>query len=300
LTSLEKVVETLKRQKLEASKLRRQSERKLKEAKSLARRSSSGLHSVQRKLEDTREKLGEINAEFTQFLARKESLERLIKAANDRLSQEMEAKAQAQIDLENADSQEEKQAASERLAQIIEKIQELKSEITQRESSSQKLLPVIEVQKKTKSKTSQQIHKQVQTKPTLVTLIKKGTTESERLKRRVDIAAKKEMSISKNLHEAAQKLGELLAKKRREAAKRAALKRAAKKKALALKRKQAALKRKLAMKKKHAKKSKKTKKPKKPKKPKSKTKAKASKKSKTKAKSKKSSKKKSSKKKSRR
>ena len=297
MTSLEKVVETLKRQKLEASKLRRQSERKLKEAKSLARRSSSGLHSVQRKLEDTREKLGEINAEFTQFLARKESLERLIKAANDRLSQEMEAKAQAQIDLENADSQEEKQAASERLAQIIEKIQELKSEITQRESSSQKLLPVIEVQKKTKSKTSQQIHKQVQTKPTLVTLIKKGTTESERLKRRVDIAAKKEMSISKNLHEAAQKLGELLAKKRREAAKRAALKRAAKKKALALKRKQAALKRKLAMKKKHAKKSKKTKKPKKAK---SKTKAKASKKSKTKAKSKKSSKKKSSKKKSRR
>jgi hypothetical protein len=270
LASIEKVVAKLKQQKLEASKLRRQSERKLKEAKSLARRSSSGLHSVQRRLEDTREKLGEINAEFTQFLARKESLERLIKAAHDRLTQEMEAKEQVQIDLENADTQDEKQTASERLAQITEKIQELKSELKQRESASQKLIPAIEGQKKTRSKTSQQIHKQVQTKPTLVTLIKKGTTDSERLARRVEIATKKEASIGKILQEASKKLEELLAKKRREAAKKAALKRAAMKRALALKRKKAAkkralalklaaLKRKRAMKKKYAKRAKKPK-----------------------------------------
>jgi hypothetical protein len=282
------VVAKLKQQKLEASKFRRQSEKKLKEAKSLARRSSSGLHSVEKRLEDTREKLGEINAEFTQFLARKESLGRLIKAAHDRLAQEMEAKEQAQIDLEGADTAEEKQAASERLAQIADKIGELKFEIKQRESASQKLIPAIEGQKKTKSKTSQKIHQQVQTKPTLVTLIKKGMTDSERLARRVEIATKKEASISKNLQVAAQKLGELLAKKRREAAKKAALKRAAKKRALALKRKQAAkkralalkraaLKRKQAMKKKHAKKSKKQAKTKK-----SKTKAKATKKPKSK------------------
>lgn len=281
MASIEKVVAKLKQQKLEASKLRRQSQRKLKEAKSLARRSSSGLHSVQRRLEDTREKLGEINAEFTQFLARKESLERLIKAANDRLNQEMEAKEQAQIDLENADTQDEKQAASERLAQITEKIQELKSEIKMRESSSQKLLPAIEDQKKTKSKTSQQIHKQVQTKPTLVTLIKKGTTESERLARRVEIATKKEASINKTLQEATKKLNEFLARKRREAAKKAALRRAAKRLALELKRKQAAKKRALALKRRQAMKKKHVKKPAKKAKTK-KSKAKSTKKPKSK------------------
>lgn len=281
MASIEKVVAKLKQQKLEASKLRRQSQRKLKEAKSLARRSSSGLHSVQRRLEDTREKLGEINAEFTQFLARKESLERLIKAANDRLNQEMEAKEQAQIDLENADTQDEKQAASERLAQITEKIQELKSEIKMRESSSQKLLPAIEDQKKTKSKTSQQIHKQVQTKPTLVTLIKKGTTESERLARRVEIATKKEASINKTLQEATKKLNEFLARKRREAAKKAALRRAAKRLALELKRKQAAKKRALALKRRQAMKKKHVKKPTKKAKTK-KSKAKSTKKPKSK------------------
>lgn len=250
LASLEKIAEKLKRQKIEASKTRRQTERKLKEAKSLARRSSSGLSSVQKRLEDTREKLGEINAEFTHILARKESLERLIKIANDRLAQEMEAKEQAQIDLENADSDYAKQAAAERLAQVTEKIQELKSEIKQRESASQKLVQVIEDEKKAKSKTSQQIHKQVQVKPTLINLIKKGTTASENLKRKVSIAERKEATINKNLQQINEKLKEVLAKKRREAAKKAALKRAAKRRLLALKRKRAALKRKLAIKKK--------------------------------------------------
>lgn len=274
MASLAKLVEKIKRQKLEATKLRRQSERKLKEAKSLARRSSSGLHSIQRKLEDTREKLGEINAEFTQILARKESLERLIKIANDRLAQEMEAKEQAQIDLENAASDEAKQAATERLAQITEKIQELKSEIKQREQSSQKLVQVIENQKKTKTKTNQQIHKQIQTKPTLVTLIKKGTTDMAKLRRRVDLTARKEAALSKHLQQATEKLEQLLAKKRRESAKKAALKRAAKKKALTLKLKRVAMKRKLAMKKSRVKKSKLAKKIKKKTKSKTKTKTK--------------------------
>jgi len=257
LASLVKIAEKLKQQKIETSKLRRQSEKKLREAKSLARRSSSGLHSVEKKLEDRREKLGEINAEFTQILARKESLERLIKIANDRLTQEVDAKEQAQIELENADSDEAKQAATERLAQITDKIQELKSEIKQRESASQKLIQVIEDEKKVKSKTAQQIHKQVQAKPTLVGLIKKGTIASERLKRKVNLAERKEATLNKNLQRVNEKIQALLAKRRREAAKKAVLKRVAMKRVLALKRKRAALARKLVMKKKKVAKKKK-------------------------------------------
>lgn len=248
MASLTKLAEKLKQQKVEASKARRRSEKELQEAKSLARRSSSGLHSVQKKLEDKREKLGEIKAEFTHILARKDSLERLIKIANERLGREMDAKEQAQIDVENADSDDAKQAAAERLAQIIEKIQELKSEIKQRESAEHKLTSVIEEEKKEKTKTTQQIQKQVHTKPTLLNLIKKGTSASEKLKRRVSIAEKKEAKIKKNLQQVNEKLREL-ARKRREMAKKAALKRAAKRR-LALKRKQASRRKKQVLKKK--------------------------------------------------
>ncbi|HET8720052.1 MAG TPA: hypothetical protein VFM64_03555, partial [Candidatus Nitrosotenuis sp.] len=238
MASLTKLAEKLKQQKVEASKARRRTEKELQEAKSLARRSTSGLHSVQKKLEDKREKLGEIKAEFTHILARKDSLERLIKLANERLGREMDAKEQAQIDIENADSDDAKQAAEERLAQITEKIQELKSEIKQRESAEQKLASVIDEERKEKTKTTQQIQKQVHTKPTLLNLMKKGTSASEKLKRRVSIAEKKEAKIKKNLQQVNEKLRELEKKRREMAKKAAALKRAAKRR-LALKRKQA-------------------------------------------------------------
>jgi hypothetical protein len=247
LASLAKLADKLKQQKLEASKLRRRNERMLKEAKSLTRKSSSGLHSLEKKLDDTREKMGDINVEFNQIIARRESLERLIKAAQERLKLETDAKEQAEIDLENADSGDAKQMASERLAQINEKIQELKFEIKQRESAAQKLVNVIEDQKKSKSKTSVQIQKQVHAKPTLVTLIKKGKTSSEKLQKKLATATKREVSISKNLEKVTKKLEELrakqLAKTRKEAAIKAAKKRAAKKRAQALARKKAAKKR---------------------------------------------------------
>ena len=253
MASLAKLADKLKQKKLEASKIRRKNERMLKEAKSLNRRSSSGLHTLERKLEDTREKMGEINVEFNQILARKESLERLIKAAHDRLVAENSAKEQAEIDLENADSDDARQAASERLAQINEKIQELKSEIKQRESAAQKLVDVIEEQKRSKSKTSVRIHKQAHAIPTLVTLIKKSRTTAEQLQKKLAASEKREAAITGTLEKITKKLEEIrekqLAKKRKEAAIRAAKKRAAKKRALAIARKKAAKKRALAKKK---------------------------------------------------
>lgn len=251
MASLSRVADKLKQEKLEASKLRRQNERMLNKAKSLNRKSSSGLHSLERRLEGTREKLGDINTEFNQILARKESLERLIKAAHERLKIEADTKEQAEIDLENADSDYAKQMAAERVAQIADKIQELKSEIKQRESAAQKLVDVIEDHKKSKIHTSSQIHKQTQTKPTLVTLIKKSKTSSEKFQKKLETAAKRETSIAKNLEKITEKLEAIrakqMAKKRKEAARKAAIKRAAKKRALVLARKKAAKKRALTL-----------------------------------------------------
>ncbi len=267
MASLSRLAGKLKQQKLEAAKIRRKNERMLKGAKSLNRRSSSGLHTLERKLEDTREKMGDINVGFNQVVARRESLERLIRAAHDRLKVETDAKEQAEIDLDNADSDDAKQLAAERIAQANEKIQELKFEIKQRESAAQKIVDVIDDQKKSKTKTSGQIHKQAHAKPTLVTLIKKSKTSSERLQKRLETSTKREAAIAKNLEKVTKKLEEIkakqLAKIRKEAAIKAAKKRASKKRALAIARKKAAKKRALTLKRKAAKSKKKAKKSKK-------------------------------------
>lgn len=229
LTSLVRLAENLKQQKQQASKLRRQTENKLKQAVSLGRRSTSGLSTVQKRLENSRERLGDINAEFNQILARKDSLERLIKTAQERITLESEAKDQAQIDLANTESDDARRAATERVSQIDEKISELESEIRQREDAVQKLASVIEKFKKTKMQTAQQIQKQTKSKPVLLTLIKKSKADSEKLKKQFEIASKKEDRASKNLSKINARLALLLAKKRKAAAKKAALKRAARK-----------------------------------------------------------------------
>ncbi|MFI5416745.1 MAG: hypothetical protein ACHQW9_01695 [Nitrososphaerales archaeon] len=250
MASLAKLAQKLKQEKSDAAKQRRLQEKMLKEAVSMARRSSSGLSSVEHRLEDSKVKLGEINAEFNHVLARKESLERLASAAQERLTQEIAAKDQAETDLQNAETEGAKQIAAERLEQIIQKIEELEEEAKQRQAAAEKLVNVIEGFKKSKTKTSHQIQKQAKTKPVLLNQIKTSTVDSERLKKRVDTATKKEQNVSKILGVVSKKLAEQMARKRRIAAKKAAAKRKAAAKKAAAKRKAAA--RKAAAKKKTA------------------------------------------------
>jgi len=243
LASLAKLAQKLKQEKSDAAKQRRLQEKMLKEAVSLARRSSSGLSSVEHRLEDSKAKLGEINAEFNHVLARKESLERLASAAQERLTQEIAAKDQAETDLQNAETEGAKQIAAERLEQIIQKIDELEEEAKQRHAAAEELVKVIEGFKKSKTQTSHQIQKQVKSKPVLLNQIKTSTVDSERLKKRVSTAVKKEQNVSKILDVVSKKLAEQLARKRRIAAKMAAAKRKAAAKMAAARKKTAAKKR---------------------------------------------------------
>jgi len=237
LASLARLAQKLKQEKLDAAKQRRLQEKMLKEAVSLGRRSLSGLSSVERRLEDSKGKLGEINAEFSHVQARKESLERLASAAQERLTQEIAAKDQAETDLQNAETDGAKQIAAERLAQIIQKIQELEVETKQRQEAAEKLIEVIEGFKKSKSRTSHQIQKQAKSKPVLLNQIKTSKVDSERLRKRVDTAVKKEQNVGKILDVISKKLGERLARKRMLAIRKAAAKRVASIRKAAAKRK---------------------------------------------------------------
>ena len=240
LASLEKLAERLKQQKMEAAKIRRQNERALDEAKSLGRRSTSGLKRLERHLEHDKEQLTDINMEFNQILARKESLERLAKFAQERLIKENEAKDQAEIDLANADTDEAKSNAQYRLDIATEKIQELESELQIREKAVQKVDKEIIDYKKSQSATTQKIHKEAKSKPTLVTQLKESKIDSEKFQKKLATAEKREESAAKALAKVTAKLEEQMAKKRKAAAKKAAAKRKAAAKKKAAKRKKAA------------------------------------------------------------
>lgn len=237
MVSLAKLAEKLKQQKMEASKIRRKNQRNLDNAVSLGRRSSSGLRSLEKHLEHDKEQLTDINAEFNQILARKESLERLAKSAQERLIREHEVKDQAEIDLANADSDEAKDNAQYRLDGATEKIQELEAELQIREKAVKKVDQEIIDYKKSQSTTSQKIHKQAKSKPILVTQLKESKVDSEIFRKRLETSSKREEHASKALAKVTAKLEEMMAKKRKTAAKKAAAKRKAVAKKKASKRK---------------------------------------------------------------
>ena len=113
--SLTKLATKLEQRKKQVSQLKRKSERELKKAQLIHRKSASGLASVEKKLETAREELSDVSDVLTQKLAQQESIQRLIKAAEERLSRDKEAKDQVEQEIEFAESPEEKQIAQWRL-----------------------------------------------------------------------------------------------------------------------------------------------------------------------------------------
>jgi len=96
MTSLRRKASQLQKQKLEAGKLKKRDEREFLKAQSIEKKSTSGLVSLQRRIESTREQLGGVSSVLTQRLAQQESIQRLIAAADVRLNHEKEAKAQTE------------------------------------------------------------------------------------------------------------------------------------------------------------------------------------------------------------
>ncbi|MFM8659709.1 MAG: hypothetical protein ACKOCQ_07255 [Candidatus Nitrosotenuis sp.] len=231
MANLAKLAERLKQQKMEASKIRRRNERDLKEAVSLGRRSTSGLKRLERHLEHDKEQLTDINMEFNQILARKESLERLAKSAQERLLKEIEAKDQAEIELANADNEDAKSSAQYRLDMATEKIQELEEELKIREKAVQKVEQEIIDYTKSQSHATKKISKETKSKPALVSQLKESHADSEKFRKKLETSEKREQNANKALAKVNAKLEEMMAKKRKSAAKKAAAKRKTKKKA---------------------------------------------------------------------
>ena len=221
MTSLSDLVKSYKNKKIEATKRRRQAENKLKSVISLKRRSSSGLASLERRKENTTSKKGDIAQILNQYLAQRDSIQRLKISAEERLRQEQEARDQSQQQSEYAEP-EERARALERLKIADDKIAELESEIKQRIHGEERLVKIIADLEKQKTKNDVELRNQSHSKPSLLEQLKSSTKEEQRLRPYVQSLIKREDKANSDLSKIIQRLELAKAAKRRADAKRRA------------------------------------------------------------------------------
>ena len=200
--------------------LKRKSQRELEKAKSLRRKSSSGLATIEKRIGSAREQLSDVSEDLTRRLAQQESIQRLLAAAEERLGRERQAKEQTEQEIEFAESPEEKQNAEAKLKSIIDRIEEIIFEMKQRKKMIPKVSGAVEDYKKSQSKISTKIQKQVHEKPELKKLIKKSQKATERFTKQLLSKTKQEESTKLNLKKIQTRLEELKVKRRKLAAKR--------------------------------------------------------------------------------
>src|SRR5256885_4556196 len=205
MTSLSDLVKSYKNKKIEATKRRRQAENKLKSVISIKRRSSSGLASLERRKENTTSKKGDIAQILNQYLAQRDSIQRLKISAEERLRQEEEARDQSQQQSEYAEPGEMANAA-ERLKIANDKIAELESEIKQRNHGEERLVKIIADLEKQKTKNDLELRNQSHSKPSLLEQLKSSTKEEQRLRPYIQSLIKREDKANSDLSKIIQRL----------------------------------------------------------------------------------------------
>ena len=220
MASLARRAVLLQKRKHEAAKLRRQGEREFLKAKTLANRSVSGLASLQRRIDSSKEQLEDVSGVLTQKTAQQESILRLIANAQESLRRENEAKEQAEQDVSFADSEEEKHQALARLKIIDERIQELIDEIKLRTKTASKISHGIDDYQKSSSKLTNKIQKQTHSKPELKKLISTSKKKTVRLAKQIKRKTKQEESAKTNLSKINKKISQLASKRKKSSSKR--------------------------------------------------------------------------------
>jgi len=167
MASFEKSVLKLKQRKQDVSKLRLKAEKQLKKSRSIERRSSSGLNSLDKKIESEREASSDVSGILIQKTSQLESIQRLVTAAEERLNREKEILADTEQEIEYAENPEEKQHAEARWNSIKSQIGEIEFEIKSRQKTAKKIAEDVAVNTEIKSKIISKIKKQFQIKPSL-------------------------------------------------------------------------------------------------------------------------------------
>ena len=152
--SLVRLAKKIEDHKKEITRAKRKAERELKKSVSSYRRSSSSLASIERNVEAAKEQMGEISKEMVRAVEQRESVKRLIAAAESKLESEKYEKTNAEQEIKFSDGREEKKTAQFKLDNIVDSIDNIKSEIKIRTKMISKLTDIIDDRTSSKSKIS--------------------------------------------------------------------------------------------------------------------------------------------------
>ena len=226
---MEKLVIQLRQKKNEKTNLRKKAEKQLKDVLTIEKRSSSGLTSVDRKIESEREDASDVSTVLTQKNSQLESISRLLAAAEERLTREKESIEQTEQEIEFSESPEEKQNAESRLRFLNDHIQELIFEIKSRQKTAKKISDDVSTFSEIKSNISSKIQKQTKSKPSLREIKTTSHKAAQKFVKELEMRTRAEESAKNALDKVSKKLQEYLANKRKAAKKKVAKRKPARK-----------------------------------------------------------------------
>ena len=213
MESLEQTVIQLRQKKKEAIQSKQNAENELRLLRSIEKRSSTGLHNVDKKIESEKEDVSDVSDNLARKNAQVESIQRLVSLAQDRINSEKEIIEQTEQEIEFAETPEEKQTAEARLRSLNNHLQELVSEIKIRQKTLKKITGEVTTFDELKSKITTQIKKQTRSKPSLRTKLTASHKTAVKVMQEIERITKSEENITKTLDRATSKLKEYLAKK---------------------------------------------------------------------------------------
>ena len=138
MTSLTKLALYIKQNKLHTSKLLKQTKKALHTAKSLHRKSTSGINSIQRRVDAFRSDLESVTRDLEHYLAQKESIQRLKAAAEERLADLKVEKKNIEQQISSATGEAKEQLALT-LDATSEQITDIRGQLTNRNSTMKKI-----------------------------------------------------------------------------------------------------------------------------------------------------------------
>ena len=231
MVSLTSAAKQLTAKKQEISKIRRFSEKEFQKAKSVSRKYTSSLNSLERRVVTSRQQIEDITQTLNQKMSQLESIQRLKKSAQERLSTEIQNKEQLENEVGFSNTDDEKQNILSRISVVNGVIDDIKNEIKQRTPMEKKLTQIIDEINNSKSKISSTVKKNLESKATLVNLVKTTTTKLEKTAKKYQSSKSLEDSAKTKLNKITSDLSKLLKKRAKAKAKAEARAKARKAKA---------------------------------------------------------------------
>ena len=218
--SLIKFATMLEKKKIQTGASRRKDQRALLKVKKTLRRSSSGLHAIERNIQGAHESLTVITKSLSEYQAREDSVRSLIEITRERLEREEVTRKEAANNLKSENNEERRRSITWRINSLTDTIAHLQTEIKSRKKILKKISDEVNRISSEKLKLTTSIKKKRLVKPELARLVKSGKKYSATLTRKISSKSRQEDNAVHKIKKIKNRLEEISAKRRKASAKK--------------------------------------------------------------------------------